>query len=270
MISMSHDAIYTNVALLPDGDVWWEGKTKEPPAQCLDWTGETWTPGCGRKAAHPNSRFTAPMKNNPALDQAAEDPAGVPIEAIIFGGRRSKTVPLVYQAFNWLHGVYLGATIGSETTAAAAGEEGLVRRDPMAMLPFIGYNIRDYLVHWIHMRRKMAECPSIFCVNWFRKRADGEFLWPGFGENMRVLEWIINRCRGRAGAVETPIGWMPRASDFNLDGLNLGPDAFAALQHVPPDELKKEIISQEELFLKIAGDLPKELIFQRELLISSL
>ena len=210
------------------------------------------------------------MKNNPALDINADDPAGVPIDGIIFGGRRSKTIPLVYQAFNWLHGVYLGATIGSETTAASAGEVGIVRRDPMAMLPFIGYNIRDYLTHWIHMRRKMKDCPRIFCVNWFRKGPDGEFLWPGFGENMRVLEWIIKRCRGRSCAVETPMGWMPKWSDINLEGLGLTAEGFSALQHVPIDELKAEIVSQEELFLKLAADLPKELIFHRELLVSSL
>jgi phosphoenolpyruvate carboxykinase (GTP) len=270
MAAMSHDTIYTNVALLPDGDVWWEGKTKEQPPEAIDWTGRPWTPACGRKAAHPNSRFTAPMKNNPGLDPAVNDPAGVPIHAIIFGGRRSKTIPLVYQAFNWLHGVYVGATIGSETTAAAAGEVGVVRRDPMAMLPFIGYNIRDYFQHWIQMRRKMTDCPPIFCVNWFRKGPDGEFLWPGFGENMRVLEWIIKRCHGHAYAVETPMGWVPRWNDLNLEGLDISSEQFAALQRVPVDELKAEIASQEDLFLKLAADLPKELIFQRELLISSL
>ncbi|MGN6370832.1 MAG: phosphoenolpyruvate carboxykinase (GTP) [Phycisphaerae bacterium] len=270
MASMSHDTLYTNVALLPDGDVWWEGKTKELPNECIDWTGRIWTPDCGRKAAHPNSRFTAPMTNNPALDEAASDPAGVPITAIIFGGRRSTTIPLVYEAFNWLHGVYVGTTIGSETTAAAAGEEGVVRRDPMAMLPFIGYNIRDYLVHWIRMRRLMSECPRIFSVNWFRKGLDGAFLWPGFGENMRVLEWIIKRCQGRAHAIETPLGWMPRWNDLNLEGLGITAEGLAALQKVPIDELKNEIVEQELFFLKLGGDLPKELLLQRELLISSL
>ncbi len=274
MESMSRDTIYTNVALLPDGDVWWEGKTKEPPAECTDWTGQYWTPALAattdRKAAHANSRFTAPMTNNPALDSAANDPAGVPIAAIIFGGRRGKTIPLVYQAFNWVHGVYIGATVGSETTAAAAGKVGVVRRDPMAMLPFIGYNIRDYLTHWFRMRKKMLDCPRIFHVNWFRKDDKGRFIWPGFGENMRVLKWIIDRCHGRAYAVETPLGWMPRDNDIDLAGLDLPPEAYAALQSVPNEEFKSEIVGQEELFLKLAGDLPKEMVFQRELLISRL
>jgi phosphoenolpyruvate carboxykinase (GTP) len=270
MASMSHDAIYTNVALLPDGDVWWEGKTPDPPRECIDWTGQNWTPGCGRLAAHPNSRFTAPMANNPALDPSADDPAGVPISAIIFGGRRSKTIPLVYQAFNWMHGVYIGATLSSETTAAATGQVGIVRRDPMAMLPFIGYNIRDYLVHWFRMRKQMSDCPRIFHVNWFRRDENGKFLWPGFGENMRVLKWIIDRCQGRAYAVEKTLGWMPRIDDIDTEGLTLDPKQMAAVQEVDDESVKIELLSQEELFLKMAGDLPKEMIFQRELLISRL
>ena len=270
MQSMSHDTLYTNVALLPDGDVWWEGKTPEPPAECIDWTGKPWKPGCGRLAAHPNSRFTAPMKNNPAIDPSADDPAGVPISAIVFGGRRSRTIPLVFQAFNWMHGVYVGATLSSETTAAATGQVGVVRRDPMAMLPFIGYNIRDYLVHWFRMRRQMSDCPRIFHVNWFRKSEDGKFLWPGFGENMRVLKWIIDRCRGRAYAVEKTLGWMPRIEDIDLEGLSLNAAQLEAVQSVDNEAVKKELLSQEELFLKLAGDLPKEMIFQRELLISRL
>jgi phosphoenolpyruvate carboxykinase (GTP) len=230
--------------------------------------GNPWTPESGRKAAHPNSRFTAPMSNNPALDCAADDPAGVAVSAIIFGGRRSKHVPLVYQAFNWMHGVYLGATIGSETTAAATGQVGVVRRDPMAMLPFIGYNIRDYLVHWFRMRKRLEDCPRIFHVNWFRTDDNGKFMWPGFGENMRVLKWIIERSSGRAYARETLLGWMPRAKDIDLEGLT-GVD-FEAIQRVTPEEVKHELMSQEELFLKLAGDLPKEMIFQRELLVSRL
>jgi phosphoenolpyruvate carboxykinase (GTP) len=274
MSCMSHDTIFTNVARLPDGDVWWEGKTPDPPAECIDWTGEKWTPQIasqtGKKAAHPNSRFTAPMTNNPALDSAADDPHGVQINAIIFGGRRSKVMPLVFQAFNWVHGVYLGATLGSETTAAATGQVGVVRRDPMAMLPFIGYNIRDYIVHWFRMRKKMADCPRIFHVNWFRKDDQGNFMWPGFGENMRVLKWIIDRARGRAYAYETMIGWMPKSEHFDLDGLNISRDRFEQMQSLNLEEMKAEILSQEDLFLKVAGDMPKEMVFQRELLISRL
>jgi phosphoenolpyruvate carboxykinase (GTP) len=270
MTIMAHDTIYTNVALLEDGDVWWEGKTAQPPVKCTDWTGQPWTPDCGRKAAHPNSRFTSPMINNPAIDSAANDPDGVPVSAIIFGGRRSKAVPLVYQAFNWMHGVYLGATIGSETTSAAGGQVGIVRRDPMAMLPFIGYNIRDYFVHWFRMRRQMTDCPRIFHVNWFRKNDKGEYLWPGYGENMRVLNWIIDRCHGRGYARETLIGWMPRGTDIDLDGINVSREQFEALQAIAIEDVKSELLSTEELFLKLAGDLPKEMIFQRELLISRL
>ncbi|MEZ0266750.1 MAG: phosphoenolpyruvate carboxykinase (GTP), partial [Phycisphaerae bacterium] len=274
LASMRKDTIFTNVALVPlaDGtyDVWWEDHDEPPPAKAIDWQGNEWTPASSTKAAHPNSRFTAPMANNPVLDPAADDPNGVPVGAIVFGGRRSKSVPLVFQAFNWLHGVYLGATMGSETTAAATGQVGVVRRDPMAMLPFIGYNIRDYLVHWFRMRKKMADCPRIFHVNWFRKNAQGKYMWPGFGENMRVLEWIVNRAKGRAYAQETLLGWMPRLKDINLEGLNISPDDFAELEKVDAAEFKAEILSQEELFLKLAGDLPKEMVFQRELLISRL
>jgi phosphoenolpyruvate carboxykinase (GTP) len=274
LAAMSRDTIFTNVALvpLPDGtyDVWWEDSDWPAPAKAIDWQGKEWTPQSGTKAAHPNSRFTAPMSNNPVLDPAASDPAGVPVGAIVFGGRRSKTIPLVFQAFNWMHGVYVGATIGSETTAAATGQVGVVRRDPMAMLPFIGYNIRDYLVHWFRMRKKMSDCPRIFHVNWFRKNDQGQYLWPGYSQNMRVLEWIVNRARGRAYARETIVGWMPRAKDINLQGLNMTEEDLNKLETVDPEEFKAEIMSQEELFLRLAGDLPKEMIFQRELLISRL
>jgi phosphoenolpyruvate carboxykinase (GTP) len=270
MAAMATNSIYTNVALLPDGDVWWEGKTEKPPAECIDWTGQKWTPDCGRKAAHANSRFTAPMVNNPALDECADDPKGVPVSAIVFGGRRGKMMPLVYQTFNWMHGIYAGATVGSETTAAAGGQVGVVRRDPMAMLPFIGYNIRDYLVHWFRMRRKMSDCPRIFHVNWFRKDEAGNYIWPGFGENMRVLKWIIDRAHGRAYARETVLGWMPRGEDFDLEGINVTRGQFDALQALDLQEFKAELMSQEELFLKLAGDMPKEMIFLRELLISRL
>src|SRR5262249_34877251 len=198
------------------------------------------------------------------------DPAGVEVKGIIFGGRRSRVIPLVFQAFNWTHGVYLGATLGSDTTAAATGQVGVVRRDPMAMLPFIGSNIRDYLVHWCRIRKKMKDCPRIFHVNWFRKNDQGKFMWPGFGENMRVLKWIMDRCHGRAYAVETPLGWMPRAQDIDLEGLPINIKDIEAIQTIDNQDVKNEILSQEELFLKLAGDLPKEMIFQRELLVSRL
>jgi phosphoenolpyruvate carboxykinase (GTP) len=270
MTIMSHDTIFTNVALLPDGDVWWEGKTEEPPPECVDWTGQPWTPGCGRPAAHPNSRFTAPMANNPVLDPEVNNPEGVPISGIIFGGRRSKMVPLVHQAFNWIHGVYMGAMLGSETTAAATGQVGVVRRDPMAMLPFCGYNMNHYLTHWIRMRKGMRDCPRIFQVNWFRKDESGRYLWPGFGENMRVLKWILDRCHGRAYAAETVLGWMPRPHDLDLEGLDLTPAQLDEVLSVNIEDLKREVLTQGELFIKLAGDIPKEMIFQRELLIGRL
>jgi phosphoenolpyruvate carboxykinase (GTP) len=210
------------------------------------------------------------MTNNPAMDPSADDPAGVPIKAILFGGRRSTLIPLVYQTFNWIHGVYVGGTLGSERTAAADGTQGVVRRDPMAMLPFIGYNVRDYLVHWFRMRKRMTDCPRIFAVNWFRRDDQGNFMWPGFGENMRVLKWIIDRCRGRACAHETVLGWMPRNEDVDLEGLDVDSDDFNALERVDPEAFKQELLGQEELLIRLAGDLPKEMVFQRELLISRL
>ena len=210
------------------------------------------------------------MANNPVLDERVNDPAGVPISGIIFGGRRSNTVPLVFQAFDWIHGVYLGATLGSETTAAATGAVGVVRRDPMAMLPFCGYNINNYFLHWMRMRKRMKDCPRIFQVNWFRKDGDNQFLWPGYGDNMRVLKWIVERCQGRAYAAETALGWMPRPGDIDLEGLVNGPQRFAAAQQIDADAIKRDLVTQEELFLKLAGEVPKELIFQRELLISRL
>jgi phosphoenolpyruvate carboxykinase (GTP) len=271
MISMARDTIYTNVALTPDGDVWWEGKDGEPPAECLDWRGRRWTPESKEKAAHPNSRFAAPMRNNPALAPEANDPTGVPISALIFGGRRATTLPLVFQAFNWIHGIYLGATMGSETTAAAAGMTGQVRRDPMAMLPFCGYNMGDYLAHWLRMRKRLKKPPKIFQVNWFRRGADGKFLWPGYGENMRVLKWIVDRCRGRVPANETPVGWMPEVADIDLEGLVDTPTAqVEEALSLNVEEWKREVLLQDELFFKLYSDLPKELIFQRELLISRL
>jgi phosphoenolpyruvate carboxykinase (GTP) len=267
--SMSRDTIFTNVALTPDLDVWWEGKDGEPPAECLDWRGQKWTPASKEKAAHPNSRFTAPMTNNPMLAPEVNDPRGVPISAIIFGARRATTVPLVFQSFYWIHGVYVGATLASETTAAAAGAVGQLRRDPMAMLPFCGYNMGEYFRHWITMRKLMKYPPRIFHVNWFRKDEQGNFLWPGFSENMRVLKWIVDRCRGRADANETPLGWVPGSQSFDLSGM---PDFTARhlekAQTIDLEEWRKEVLSHDELFLKLYAHLPKELIFQRELLVS--
>ena len=268
---ISRDTIFTNVALLPDGDVWWEGKTDEPPAQAIDWRGQPWTPDSKEKAAHPNSRFTSPMTNNPALDPAANDPEGVPVSAIIFGGRRATTTPLVYQAFNWIHGVYMGATVGSEMTAAAGGAVGQVRRDPMAMLPFCGYNMGDYFRHWLSMRKQIKFVPRIFHVNWFRKDASGEFLWPGFGENMRVLKWIVDRCHGRADANETPLGWVPGPNSFDLEGMSADmPVRVEQAQTIDLEEWRRELLSQDELFMKLYAHLPKEMVFQRELLVSRL
>ena len=271
MISMSKDTIYTNVALTPDGDVWWEGKDGEPPKECLDWKGNPWTPASKEKAAHPNSRFAAPMANNPAVAPEANSPEGVPISALIFGGRRAGTMPLVFQAFNWIHGVYVGATMGSEMTAAAAGVMGQVRRDPMAMLPFCGYNMGDYFAHWLMMRKLLTKPPKIFHVNWFRKSAEGKFLWPGYGENMRVLKWMVDRCRGRVPANETPLGWMPEAGDIDTEGLtDFAPTDMAEVLSVNIEDWKREVLLQDELFLKMYSDLPKEILFQRELLISRL
>jgi len=268
---IQRDTIFTNVALTPDGNVWWEGKDGPVPQECLDWRGQRWTPESKEKAAHANSRFAAPMANNPSLDPLANDPNGVPISAIIFGGRRADTMPLVYQAFNWIHGVYIGATMGSEMTAAAVGGQGQVRRDPMAMLPFCGYDMGDYFRHWIVMRKLIQFPPRIFHVNWFRKDSDGQFLWPGFGENMRVLKWIVDRCNGRANAVETPLGWVPYAKDFDLQGLkDYPPEKFDRVQNINYDDWRRELLQQDELFMKIYSHLPKELIFQRELLVARL
>ena len=268
---IQRDTIYTNVALTPDGDVWWEGKDGEPPAHAIDWKGQPWTPDSKEKAAHPNSRFTTPMRNNPALAPEANDPHGVPIDAIIFGGRRANTMPLVVEAFNWSHGVFLGATMGSEMTAAAVGGAGQVRRDPMAMLPFCGYNMSLYFRHWLSMRKKIKYPPRIFHVNWFRKNAEGEFLWPGFGENMRVLKWIIERCHGQAGANEIAVGWMPRFQDFDLTGLEgFTREHFHEVQTINRDEWMRELLLQDELFFSLYERLPKEIVFQRELLMARL
>ena len=271
MEMISHDTIYTNVALTPDLDVWWEGKDGPVPKECLDWKGNKWTPDSKEKAAHPNSRFTTPMANNPVLAPEADAAEGVPISAIVFGGRRRDTVPLVFQAFNWVHGVYIGATMGSEMTAAADGVAGQVRRDPMAMLPFCGYDMGDYFRHWINMHRAIKHPPRVFHVNWFRKNAQGEYLWPGFGENMRVLKWIVDRCAGRVDAVESALGWIPNPKSFDLRGLSkFNLEQFEQVQAINHGEWRREVLMQEELFMKLYGHLPKELIFQRELLVARL
>ncbi len=268
MLSVRENCIFTNVAMTPDGDVWWEGMDGEVPEHLTDWQGRPWKRGSTEKAAHPNSRFTAPATNNPVYSKHANDPMGVPISAIIFGGRRATTVPLVMQSFNWTHGVYLGATMGSETTAAAAGAVGVVRRDPMAMLPFCGYDMGRYFQHWLDMQNRVANPPKIFQVNWFRQDANGKFLWPGFGENMRALKWIIDRAHGRVGAQETPLGWVPKAGHLDLSGMDISMDRVSAATAINLDEWRREFELQDGLFTQLEATMPEALKLQRQLLMA--
>ena len=268
MKSISHDTLFTNVALTDDGDVWWEGKDGPPPKHAIDWKGNDWTPDSKEKAAHPNSRFATPMGNNPALDPDVEKGEGVPISAIIFGGRRSDTMPLVFQSFDWEHGVYIGATMASETTAAATGAVGKVRRDPMAMLPFCGYNIGEYFRHWLETGKRLTNPPLIFNVNWFRKNADGKFLWPGFGENMRVLKWIIDRCEKTGGAVESPIGWVPSPHDLDLEELDVEHKCIVEILGIDHEEWRKELAEHKKFFESLGGVVPDELLKQSAALLN--
>lgn len=260
LISTHKDTIFTNVALdLSDNTVWWEGLNKTPPARAIDWRGRPWTPQSPEKAAHPNSRFTAPARNCPCLSPEFDNPEGVPISAIVFGGRRAKTAPLVYQSFNWQHGVFIGSIMASETTAAATGRVGVVRRDPMAMLPFCGYHMGDYWQHWLDMGKKIPKPPKIFNVNWFRTDEDGKFLWPGFGDNLRVLEWILKRCFGEAEAVETPIGWEPRPEDIDLEDSGVELDTLRGLLGVDTALWRDEVKGIREFYQKFGDKLPRQL-----------
>jgi phosphoenolpyruvate carboxykinase (GTP) len=268
MKMVQHDSIFTNVAMTPEGDVWWEGMDVPPPAGLIDWQGRSWN--SKDKAAHPNSRFTTPMRNNPALSPKADDPQGVPISAIIFGGRRASTVPLVLESYDWTHGVFMGATMGSETTAAASGAVGVLRRDPMAMLPFCGYNMGDYFAHWLDMRNSITKPPKIFMVNWFRKDGGGNFLWPGYGDNMRVLKWMVDRIHGRIDGVRTPVGAIPHPRDLDLTGLEIAPETIRGVLEIDRGEWKTDLESSGEFFAKIGSTMPAPLEALRRKLLANL
>ena len=270
LASLSANSIYTNCALTDDGDIWWEGMTKEPPDHLIDWKGNDWNPGTGVPAAHPNARFTAPAAQCPSIDPNWEDPKGVPVAAFLFGGRVSKHFPLVFQSFNWEHGVYMAATMGSEATAAAIGQAAM-RRDPMAMLPFCGYNMAEYWKHWLRIgRQNVATPPGIFRVNWFRKDEHGRFIWPGFGENMRALKWILDRIKGCGSAVESPLGWVPDYDDINWEGVDFSKEDFYAIMNIDREVARHEANEQEELFTRFGDHLPREMELERELLLSRL